>query len=281
MAPAGKPEQKADTIQVRNLTRAADGRYGYSRAETGKRGTSDYRGAWSKYLRDGARGLHPEQHAALRSDDADQAGYLVASEQFASELLKDVDDLLFIRRYARIIQVREADSLGIRKRTAKAATFNWSSELAISTEDSTLAFGKKVLTPHAATGLIKVSRDLLRRAVMSVDQIVREEMSIDAAELLEDGYLTGHGAQQPLGRSDHFEQVVRPSRRVAELVVVIARSRPHRAFVSRQEHAAIAAVVGSFERLRFRLGRQPGDVQSLVRNQVCKSFAWHGGGFPK
>jgi HK97 family phage major capsid protein len=95
--------------------------------------------------------------------------------------------------------VREADTLGIRKRSAKMNTFAWSSELALAAEDTTLAYGKKVLTPHPATGLIKVSRDLLRRAVMPADQIVREEMAIDAAELLEDGYLTGTGAQQPLG----------------------------------------------------------------------------------
>lgn len=187
------------TIQVRNLTVGRDGRYGYAKVPVGKRGAGEYRNAFVKYLREGARGLTPEQHAALRSDDADQAGYLVASEQFATELLKDVDDLLFVRRYARIYQVRDADTLGIRKRATAASTFAWSSELAISTEDSSLAFGKKVLTPHHATGMIKVSRDLLRRAVISADQIVREELAIDAAELLEDGYLTGTGAQQPLG----------------------------------------------------------------------------------
>lgn len=185
-------------IQVRNLNAGRDG-HSYVMAPVGKRGGGDYRSAFTKYLREGTRGLSLEQYAALRSDDADQAGYLVASEQFASELLKDVDDLLFVRRYARIYQVRDADTLGIRKRTTAASTFAWSSELAISTEDSSLAFGKKVLTPHHATGMIKVSRDLLRRAVISPDQIVREELAIDAAELLEDGYLTGSGAQQPLG----------------------------------------------------------------------------------
>lgn len=197
--PGRTAEGSGPAIQVRNLVLGKDGRYGYSRVPIGTRGETDYRAAFAKYLKEGARGLSPEQHAALRSDDADQAGYLVASEQFATELLKDVDDLLFVRRYARIYQVREADTLGIRKRSAKAATFAWSSELAVSAEDSTLAFGKKVLTPHPATGLIKVSRDLLRRAVIPADQIVREEVAVDASELLEDGYLTGNGAQQPLG----------------------------------------------------------------------------------
>lgn len=199
MNQGGRAAEGAETVQVRSLVKAKDGRFGYSCAPVGKRGAADYRGAFNKYLKDGARGLTPEQHAALRSDDADQAGYLVASEQFATELLKDVDDLLFIRRYARIYQVRESDTLGIRKRATRASTFAWSSELAMSAEDTALAFGKKVLTPHPATGMIKVSRDLLRRAVLPADQIVREELSIDAAELLEDGYLTGSGAQQPLG----------------------------------------------------------------------------------
>lgn len=200
MAQGGRQQgDQAATVQVRNLTRGQDGRYGYSRAPIGKRGEAEYRSAFVKYLKEGARGLSPEQMAALRSDDADQAGYLVASEQFATELLKDLDDLLFVRRYARILTVREADTLGVRKRSAKASTFAWSSELAVSTDDSTLAFGKKVLTPHPATGLIKASRDLLRRAVMPADQIIREELAIDGAELLEDGYLTGTGSQQPLG----------------------------------------------------------------------------------
>jgi HK97 family phage major capsid protein len=198
LAGLGRDKQDPRMIEVRDRNRRG-GDLSYLSVPAGKRGTEEYESAWDKYLRDGARGLNPDQMAALRSDDADKAGYLIASEQFASDLLKEVDDLLYIRQYARTHTVREADSLGIRKRTARAATFAWSSELAVSTEDSTLAFGKKVLTPHAATGLLKVSRDFVRRSTMSADQIVREELAVDAAELLEDGYLTGNGSQQPLG----------------------------------------------------------------------------------
>lgn len=177
----------------------SSGKPKYEKLAIGKRGEDAYRNAFSKGLRSGANGLVPEELAALRSDDADQAGYLVASEQFAAELLKGVDDINFVRQYATIHTVREADSLGIRKRTAKAATFDWSSELSISTEDSTLAYGKKVLTPHHLTGMIKVSRDLARRAIMPIDMIVREELGRDANETMEDAYLTGNGSQQPLG----------------------------------------------------------------------------------
>ena len=193
----GNLTPEARKIAIRSYGRNADGTGQYSNVKTGKRGSQDYESAFSDAL--SGRQLPADRMAALQSDDPEQAGYLVASEQFASELLKEVDDLLFIRQYARIHTVREAGSLGIKKRTAKASTFGWSSELAVSTADTALTFGKKVLTPHHLTGEILVSRDLARRSVMSMDQIVREEFARDAGEKMEDGYLTGNGAQQPLG----------------------------------------------------------------------------------
>lgn len=189
-----RPEERK--IAIRSYGRNANGTGQYSNVKVGKRGTEEYQNDFASYL---GGTIAPERKAALQSDNPAQAGYLVASEQFASELLKEVDDLLFVRRYARIHTVREASSLGIRKRTAKASTFDWSAELQVSTEDSTLAYGKKVLTPHHLTGLLKVSRDLVRRSVMSADMIVREEFARDAGEKMEDGYLTGTGSQQPLG----------------------------------------------------------------------------------
>jgi HK97 family phage major capsid protein len=192
-------ERKVPKISIRSNKRTKTGELVYAEQPAGARGTAEYQNSFSHYLRHGAKGLSAEQFAALQSDDAEQAGYLVASEQFAAELLKEVDDLLFIRQHARIHTVPEADSLGIRKRTSRMNTFDWSSELAVSTEDTSLKFGKKILTPHHLTGQIKVSRDLVRRSVMSVDSIVREEMARDAGEAMEDGYLLGDGAQKPLG----------------------------------------------------------------------------------
>jgi HK97 family phage major capsid protein len=189
----------SEFVHVRSHERNQHGRPTYAKIAAGKRGGAAYRAAFSKALRHGVQGLQPTEFAALRSDDNDQAGYLTASEQWAAGVLQTVDDINFVRQFATIHTMVTADSLGIRKRTAKAATFNWSSELAISTEDSTLAYGAKVLTPHHLTGLIKVSRDLLKRSVEPVDAIVRAEMARDANEKMEDGYLLGHGAGQPLG----------------------------------------------------------------------------------
>jgi len=62
-----------------------------------------------------------------------------------------------------------------------------------------LKFGKRSLTPHPMTGEIVVSRDLMNMAVMSPEMIVQEEMARNAGEVMEDAYLLGHGASQPLG----------------------------------------------------------------------------------
>jgi len=189
-----KPVSPTRTIKIRD---GAGGRY--VERPVGDRGGREYHTAFERALALGLRGLTPEQTAALQSDNDEQAGYLIASEEFAAGLLKSVDDLLFIRRHSRIHTVREATTLGIRKRTSKANTFDWSAELQVSAEDTSLKYGRKSLTPHHLTGAIKVSRDLLRRTMGSVAGIVQEEMAIDAGEKMEDGYLTGHGAQQPLG----------------------------------------------------------------------------------
>lgn len=184
-------------VAIRSFSR--DGKPEYKMVEAGARGADDYEQAFAVALRSGERSLSPQQLAALQSDNQEQAGYLVASEQFAAGMLKEVDDLLFIRRYAKIHTVPEAGSLGIRKRTARMNTFGWSSELVVSTEDSALKYGKKVLTPHHLTGMIRLSRDLVRRSMQGAVSEVMSEMARDGGEKMEDGYLTGHGAQQPLG----------------------------------------------------------------------------------
>lgn len=189
---------KRKQVAIRSFSQ--DGKPKYSFVDVGARGGDDYEQAFEIALRTGGKtGLSPEQFAALQSDNPEQAGYLLASEQFATGMLKEVDDLLFIRRYAKIHTVMEAGSLGIRKRTQRMNTFGWSSELQVSGEDSSLKFGKKVLAPHHLTGMIRISRDLVRRSMQGVVAEVQSEMARDAGETMEDGYLTGSGAQQPLG----------------------------------------------------------------------------------
>ncbi len=161
-----------------------------------KFGTPEYRTAFREYLL-GRRGM--EEMRALQIDSDIAGGYITAEEQFVNELIKDLDDEVQIRGWARKFTVAKAQSLGAPKRTAKMSTFAWGSEIGTPTADTALTFGKRNLHPHPATGEILVSRDLMRQATMGPEAIVRAELVRDAGELQENAFLTGNGSQQPLG----------------------------------------------------------------------------------
>ena len=163
------------------------------------RDTDEYRTTFSNYCLRGAHGLPLDEYRALQADDDEAGGYIVPPEQFVNELIKDLDDIVFIRAWARKFTVREAKSLGAPSRQAKLSSFAWSTEIQAPTADTALKFGKRNLYPHPLTGAILVSRDLLNSATMSPEAIVRDEMSRDAGEVQEDAFLTGSGAGQPLG----------------------------------------------------------------------------------
>lgn len=165
----------------------------------GPRTTEEYRTSFRSFLLNGLQLMSPDERRALSSGSATDGGYIVPAEQFVNELIKAVDDEVFVRRYARKFAVPQATSLGAPQRTGKANTFGWSSELQNAPEDASLKFGKRALEPHPLTGKIRVSRDLLRRAVMGPEAIVREELARDAGEKQEQAFLLGSGAQQPLG----------------------------------------------------------------------------------
>lgn len=184
------------TQQVQIRTGNVAGKPRYESVNAGERGSIKYQADFEKALSSKAG---YENMAALQSDDFEQAGYLLAPEQMAAGILKEVDDICFVRKYAKIHTVLEASTLGIRRRTARASTFNWSTELVVSAGDSALRYGKKVLTPHPLTGQILLSRDLVRRGGALVASEVTYELARNSAEKMEDGYFTGNGAQQPLG----------------------------------------------------------------------------------
>jgi HK97 family phage major capsid protein len=196
----------ANTILVRH-GHDRQGKPAYKAVKIGLRGSSDYHEAYCRYLSGGrlsqeqqeAMIAPPVQGASLQTDNPEQAGYLVASEQFATDVLKAVDDTVWVRQYANVRTVITSKSLGIRCRTSKASTFAWGGEITAPTGDTSLKYGRKVLEPHYMAGEITVSRDLLRLSVVSADQEVRGELARDGGELQENAFFTGNGAQQPLG----------------------------------------------------------------------------------
>jgi len=150
-------------------------------------------------LMSGVGALSGPARAALQVDLASSGGTMVAPEQFQRELIEQVKDLVFIRQLARVIPVMDAESLGVPTLDARPADADWTSEIAIGGEDSTMATGKRALHPHPLGKLIKISKTLLRKSAIPVEALVREQLAFKFGISEEKAFLTGSGAQQPLG----------------------------------------------------------------------------------
>lgn len=176
----------------------------------GTRSSDEYQNAFEQYLRTGEvselKGIDPtairdERSQILQSDDDIRGGYTVPSEQFVAGLLREVDDATWIWRNSKIIIVRQAQSLGIRKLTSKMSTWGKGSELsdALDNIDTSIRFGKKILTPAYFTGAARISRDLIRSSVEDIESLVYSEFARDLSYVIEQEDITGDGDGGPLG----------------------------------------------------------------------------------
>jgi HK97 family phage major capsid protein len=123
---------------------------------------------------------------------------MVASEQFVDILIKAVDDAVFIRQRATKFRLDSAASMGSPYLAADPADADWTAEIATGSEDSTMSFGKRELHPHPLAKRIKVSNKLLRQSPRA-DGLVQSRLAYKFGISQEKGFMTGSGANQPLG----------------------------------------------------------------------------------
>lgn len=135
---------------------------------------------------------------ALQADSDTIGGYLVTPIQMVDRLIQAVDNLTYIRQWASLFSVPNAESLGAVSLDNDPADPTWTSELAIGSEDTTMSFGKRELNPHPLAKYIKVSRKLLRK-VPSVEDLVIQRLSYKFGVVMENAYLNGDGSNEPLG----------------------------------------------------------------------------------
>ena len=162
------------------------------------RSTDEYHRGFIKSLL-GRGELTDEEHRAQIAGKGEKGGYLYASEQFMFDLIKDVDDATPVRDggVATKFTLPTADSLGVPTLTSKMSDAEWTSELGIPSRDK-MEFGKRSLTPHPLAKEVPVSKVLVKKAPDIVG-IVRAELARIVATAYENAYMTGTGAQQPLG----------------------------------------------------------------------------------
>jgi len=162
------------------------------------RESAEYRAAFDAALRYGPNNVNRNEYRALQADSDIAGGYLIPPQQFIDELIQAVDDAVYIRQWATVERLTEAASLGKPALDADPADAEWTTELDTGTEDSTMTFGKRELSPHNLVKLIKVSRKLVRKKP-SVAALVRDRLAYKFGVTWEKAALTGSGAGQPLG----------------------------------------------------------------------------------
>ncbi len=139
------------------------------------------------------------EERALQADSDTAGGFTVDPQSFVAQLIKFVDDQVFIRQRATVMPVMSADSLGAPSLDADIEDADWTTELDTGTDDATMAFGKRELHPHPLAKGIKVSRTLMRRSALPVEQLVRDRMGYKFGVTQEKAYMTGDGFGKPLG----------------------------------------------------------------------------------
>lgn len=143
-------------------------------------------------------GAMAQELRALQADSDTLGGYLVTPLQLVDRLIQAVDNAVYIRQWATTFAVPNAESLGAPSLDTDPADPTWTSELAIGSEDSSMAFGRRELNPHPLAKYIKVSRKLLRK-VPDVESLVVSRLAYKFAVTFENALLNGSGSNQPLG----------------------------------------------------------------------------------
>lgn len=162
--------------------------------------TDEYRSAFNSFLKGGLKTCGSDELRALSAGQDVMGGFLTAPVQMVNELIKRKDDLVFMRKLATKHSVTGgASSLGAPSLDADPSDPTWTSEIQTGSEDSSMRFGRRELHPYPLAKRIKVSRELIARAALGAEAIVRERIAYRQAITEENAFLNGTGANHPLG----------------------------------------------------------------------------------
>lgn len=140
-----------------------------------------------------------EMRAGLQAGDDLAGGFTVAPMQFVAQLIQNVDNQVFVRQKATKFRVTSAASMGAPSLDGDVDDADWTSEIKTGSDDTGLKFGRRELYPRPLAKRVKVSKRLLRISALPVDQIVMQRLAYKFGVTQEKAYMTGDGANKPLG----------------------------------------------------------------------------------
>lgn len=181
-----------------DLGKRDEGNKGENRAK-GPRETDEYRAAFGKLLLEGPRALAESELRALQAGSAVDGGFLVAPMQMVDGIIKEVDNEVFMRQKATKYRVEKAQALGAVSLNTDVDDAAWTAELATGSEDTALKLGARELHPFPLAKRVKISNKLIRVNLQSIESLVASRFAHKFGVTQEKAFLTGTGANQPLG----------------------------------------------------------------------------------
>lgn len=159
--------------------------------------TPEYREAFEMAL-SGESAVAQKRADTLQVGLFAKGGALQPPQEFIAELLKFVDDTVFVRQFARIFRLERAESLGVPNLDTDLDDADWTSEL-LTGNQGDVTLSKRELRTHPLAKRVKVSKTLRRVSAIPIDQLVLQRLQYKFAVTGEKAYLTGDGVQKPLG----------------------------------------------------------------------------------
>lgn len=161
------------------------------------RATPEYRKRFDAYLHGGG---HNSEALGLMVGDDSKGGYLAPVGMVAG-LIKFLDDEVTLRRLGTVLPPTTAKNVGALSFDTDYADSDWTAEVPASdlSEDAAARFGKREMTPHLLTKLIKSSMKMVRSSVLPLESFLTGRLGYRFAITENKAFLSGSGAQRPLG----------------------------------------------------------------------------------
>ena len=182
-----------DSKHENRVSHSADSEYRFS--PNGK----TLRDSYNRYLLDGPHALTDFEYRALQADSDIAGGFLTSPVEVSEQIIKGLDNLVFVRRLAKKVTIDKAESIGFPYLDHHVQDPTWKGELSEADLDTSMDFERRDLHPYRMALGIKVSRKLLRISKANPENIVRDSLLYKGAVVQENTFLNGTGANQPMG----------------------------------------------------------------------------------
>lgn len=191
------PEEDGVSAETRGLG-AIDARYHAVVAQmlAAGQGTRSHFAQLNAFIRGVAL---PVEKRDLQANNDVMGGYITPPPQFVAGLLKAVDNVLYFRQpgWATVIPLSSSEGYEA-SLDADPDDGAWTTEIGQIGLDTSMKFGRRKLEPKPLKKGILVSKKLLRLAP-AAESLVIDRFRYKFGVTMEKAYMTGSGANEPLG----------------------------------------------------------------------------------